>query len=161
MARQSKKLWAWNHNPLPPPTIPRLHFLFFILFFIFTHFHFPASGQAVVTGVIPSPPRFLPSIFIAHRVQQSHCSSIVHRMLPTHALALSAVNLFTRKSPNEFIRVCTRRGSNSRNWPIPGSNISWYATWATGHKQYQVVFTLVIPQHHWHCFTLPPINTGR
>ena len=25
------------------------------------------------------------------------------------------VNLSTRKSPNEFIRVCTRRGSNSRN----------------------------------------------
>ena len=40
----------------------------------FSHFYFPASGQAVVTGVVPSPPRFLPSIFIAHRVQQSHCS---------------------------------------------------------------------------------------
>ena len=47
-----------------------------IFFFFFLHtFRFPASGQAVVTGVVPSPPRFLPSIFIAHRVQQSHCSS--------------------------------------------------------------------------------------
>ena len=36
---------------------------FFFFFFFFAHFHFPASGQAVVTGVIPSPPRFLPSIF--------------------------------------------------------------------------------------------------
>ena len=62
---------------------------FNIIIFFFAHFHFPASGQAVVTGVIPSPPRFLPSIFIAHRVQQSHCSSIVHRVLLTHALALS------------------------------------------------------------------------
>ena len=62
----------------------------FFLFFFFAHFYFPASGQAVVAGVIPSPPRFLPSIFIAHRVQQSHCSSIVHRGLLTHALALSA-----------------------------------------------------------------------
>ena len=53
---------------------------FFFFFFFLAHFHFTASGQAVVTGVIPSPPRFLPSIFIAHRVQQSHCSSIVHRM---------------------------------------------------------------------------------
>ena len=34
------------------------------------------------------PPRFLPSIFIAHRVQQSHCSSIFQRVLLTHALAL-------------------------------------------------------------------------
>ena len=56
-------------------------------FFFLSHFYFPASGQAMVTSVIPSPPRFLPSIFIAHRVQQSHCSSIVHRVLITHALA--------------------------------------------------------------------------
>ena len=44
----------------------------------------------MVTGVVPSPPRFLPSMFIAHRVHQSHCSSIFHRVLLTHALALSA-----------------------------------------------------------------------
>ena len=37
------------------------------------------------------PPRVLPSIFIAHRVQQSHCSSIFHQvLLLTRALALSA-----------------------------------------------------------------------
>ena len=36
------------------------------IFFFFSNFYFPASGQAVVTGVVPSPPRFLPSIFIAH-----------------------------------------------------------------------------------------------
>ena len=34
------------------------HFFFF--FFFSAHFHFPASGQAVDTGVVPSPPRFLP-----------------------------------------------------------------------------------------------------
>ena len=55
-----------------------------------THIYFPASGQAVVSSVVPSLPRFLPSVFIAHRVQQSHCSSIFHRVLLTHALALSA-----------------------------------------------------------------------
>ena len=32
------------------------------------------------------PPRFLPSIFIAYRVQQSHCSSIYYLVLLTHAL---------------------------------------------------------------------------
>ena len=72
-------------------------FFFIIICFFFAHFHFPGSGQAVVTGVIPSPPRFLPSIFIAHRVQQSHCSSIVHRVLPTHALALSASHFVNKK----------------------------------------------------------------
>ena len=35
-----------------------------------------ASGQAVVTGVYPSPPRYVPSFFAAHRVQHSHRSSI-------------------------------------------------------------------------------------
>ena len=49
-------------------------FFFSFFFFLFAHFYFPASGQAMVTGVVPSSPRFLPSIFIAHRVQQSHCS---------------------------------------------------------------------------------------
>ena len=64
---------------------------------LFSHFHFPASGQAVVTGVVPSSPRFLPSIFIAHRVQQSHCSSIFNRVLLTHALALSASQFVHKK----------------------------------------------------------------
>ena len=72
--------------------------------FFFTHFYFSASGQAVVTGVVPSPPRFLPSIFVAHRVQQSHCSSIFHRVLLTHALlALSASQyVHEKKSPRIY-----------------------------------------------------------
>ena len=72
---------------------------FFAQFFFFAHFYFPTSGQAVVTGVDPSPPRFLRSIFIAHRVQQSHCSSIFHRVLLTHALALSASQYVHKKKP--------------------------------------------------------------
>ena len=63
---------------------------FFTIFFISSHFYFPAFGQAVVTSVVPSSPRFLPSIFNAHRVQQSLCSSIFHRVWLIHALALSA-----------------------------------------------------------------------
>ena len=54
--------------------------------------------KSVVTGVVPSPPRFLPSIFIAHRVQQSHCLSIFHRVLLTHALALSASQFVHKKT---------------------------------------------------------------
>ena len=72
-------------------------------FFFFAHFYFPASGQAVVTGVVPSPPRFLPSIFISHRAQQSHCPSIFHRVLLTHALALSASQfVHKKKSPRIY-----------------------------------------------------------
>ena len=80
--------------------VRRLPVTFFLLFF--SHFYFPAFGQAVVTGVVPSPPRFLPSVFIAHRVQQSHCSSIFHRELLTHALALSASQFVHKKKSQRF-----------------------------------------------------------
>ena len=84
-------------------------FLFNHLFiYFFTHFYFPASGQAVVTWSQVSsllPPGSCLQLFIAHRVQQSHCSSIFHRVLLTHALALSASQYAHKKSPNELIRV--------------------------------------------------------
>ena len=91
----------YNDENLKPRQNTRsttLRCTFFSLVFFFSHFYFPASGQAVVTGVVPSPPRFLPSILTAHRVQQSHCSSIFHRMLLTHALALSASQLVHKKN---------------------------------------------------------------
>ena len=76
--------------------------LFFFFFFL-AHFYLPASGYAVVTGPRCRPffpPVLLPSIFIAHRVQQTHCSSIFHRVLLTHALALSASQfVHKKKSP--------------------------------------------------------------
>ena len=78
-------------------TAPNSDYTLLFFFFFLAHFHFPASGQAVATGAILSPPRFLPSIFIAHGVQQSHCSSIVHRILLTHALALSASQFVLKK----------------------------------------------------------------
>ena len=69
----------------------------------FSRIYFPASGQAMLTGVVPSPPRSLPSVFITHRVQQSHCSSIFHRVFLTHALALSACRfVHNKKSPRIY-----------------------------------------------------------
>ena len=50
------------------------------------------------------PPQFLPSIRIAHRVQQSHCSSIFHRVLLTHAVALSACQLVHKKNSARLYR---------------------------------------------------------
>ena len=76
-----------------------IFYLFLFIFYFFSHFYFRASGQAVVTGVVPSPPRFLPSIFFAHRVQHSHCSSIFRRVLLTQTLsrALSASQFVHKK----------------------------------------------------------------
>ena len=58
---------------------------------------------------VPSTPPFLPSIFIAHRVQQSHCSSIFHRVLLPHALAVSA-NQFVRKKKSPRIYTSMHSG---------------------------------------------------
>ena len=80
----------------------------FMYSFISTHIYFPTSGQDVVPCVVPSPPCFLPSIFIAHRVQQSQCSSIVHRVR-THALALSA-SQFVRKKKSPRIYTSMHSG---------------------------------------------------
>ena len=79
-----------------------LLFLFFFFFSFFRTLLLSSSGQAVVTGVVPSPPRFLPSIFIAHRVQQSHCSSIFRREMLTLALALSASQFVHKKKSQRF-----------------------------------------------------------
>ena len=74
-------------------------------FFFFSHTStFPASRQAVVTGVVSSSPRFLPSFFIERRVQHSHCSSIFYQVLLTHALALSA-SQFVHKKKSQRIHA--------------------------------------------------------
>ena len=84
---------------------------FFFFFSCWSHFYFPASGQAVVSGVAPSPPPYVPSVFIAHRVQHSRCSStFFRRMLLTHAFALSASQFVHKKKSNacEYALVGTR-----------------------------------------------------
>ena len=62
---------------------------FFCFFFVhtFTFQLLDKPWSQVSTLLLPGS---CLQFFIAHRVQRSHCSSIVHRMLLTHALALSA-----------------------------------------------------------------------
>ena len=55
------------------------------------------------------PPGSLPSLLIAHRVQQSHCSSIFHRVLLTYALALSA-SQFVHKKKSPRINTSAHSG---------------------------------------------------
>ena len=64
----------------------------------------------MVTGVVLSSPRFLPSIFIAHRVQQSHCSSIFHRVFLTHALLAFSARQFVRKKKSQQIFTSMHSG---------------------------------------------------
>ena len=54
-----------------------------------------SSGQAVFTGVVPSSPRHVPSIFIAGLAFPLLVD--FHRMLLTHALVLSVSQLFMKE----------------------------------------------------------------
>ena len=89
---------------------PRLSTTLNAFFFFFAQLYSPAYGQTVVTGVVPSSLRFLPSIFIAHRVQQSHCSSIFHRVLLTHALAFFSTSQFVRNKNSPRIYTSLHSG---------------------------------------------------
>ena len=67
-----------------------IYYLFFIFFLSYFYF-FPASGQAVASGVVPSSPRYVPSVLIAHRVHSAFPLLVdFNGMLLTHAFALSA-----------------------------------------------------------------------
>ena len=70
-----------------------LYFYFFL-----SHLYFASCGQAEVSGVVPSPPRYVPSVFIAHRVQHSHCSSIFIEL--THALLALSASQFVHNKKN-------------------------------------------------------------
>ena len=66
-----------------------------IFVYIYMYFFFLSFRTLLLSRLKPwsQVPSLLPpgsSIFIAHTVQQSHCSSIFHRVLLTHAIALSA-----------------------------------------------------------------------
>ena len=91
-----------------PGTIQRTTHFFFFFFSHTVTFQLLDNKRWSQVGVVPSPPQFLPSIFIAHRVQQSHCSSIFHRVLLTYALALSA-SQFVHKKKSQ--RIYTRMHS--------------------------------------------------
>ena len=112
----------------------------------------------MVTSVVPSPPQFLPSIFIAHGVQQSHCSSNIHRVLLTHTFALSASPFVHKKKSLRRIYTSMHSGgeSNSPNRPIPGSRITY--TTPTTRERTRVSPGLIPPRTVWKPPTPP---TGR
>ena len=96
---------AWGSSRVDILTYPCV---FFYLLFFFTSrtFFFQLLDKPWSQVSSLSPPRFLPSIFIAHRVQHSHCSSIFHRVLLTHALALAA-SQSVRKKKSQRIYTST------------------------------------------------------
>ena len=103
--------------------------------FVLVYSHFPASGHAVVSGVVPSPPRYVPSIFIAHGAQHSYCPSI---FIECYELTLSRfprVKLCTRKKvPTnlyEYALGGTRTHAIELRGNIAGTRMTCYTTGAT------------------------------
>ena len=73
-----------------------LFFFFFSFFFSHTFtFQLLDKPWSQLSSLLP--PGSCLQFFIAHRVQQSHCSSIFHQVLLTHALALSARQFVHKK----------------------------------------------------------------
>ena len=97
--------------------------LFFSFFLFRTHLYFPAFGlsRGHRSRPFPPPTRFLPSTFYrAYRVQQSYtaCRFFIECVANSRSRAFRCkVNLCTRKSPHEFIRVHALGGDSkhSRN----------------------------------------------
>ena len=92
------KIYCENDSNNTSYTTQSLYLLFFCFIYCFHTFIFQLLDKpwSQVSSLLP--PQFLPSFFIAHRVQQSHCSSIFHRVLLTHALALSASQFVHKKN---------------------------------------------------------------
>ena len=87
--------WRGENGGIPPT-------LFFFLTLLLSSF-WTSRGHRCRPF---SPPVLSPSVFIAHRVQQPHCSSIFHRMLLTHALALSASQfVHNKESPQIYMSM--------------------------------------------------------
>ena len=81
-------------NRLKAKTYPTYFFLLFFESLLFSSFWTSCGLRCR-----PFSPRYVPSIFVAHRVQHSHRSST---FIETHAFALSASQLVYEKSPYEF-----------------------------------------------------------
>ena len=120
----SRDGWGGTWRPRPGG-----HWLFCIFFHLsFSHtFTFQLCLDKPWSQVSSlHPPRFLPSIFIAHRVQQSHCSSIFHRVLLAHAPALSASQFVHKKKSQRIITSMHSAGIELTNltYTITGSRIT-------------------------------------
>ena len=108
------------------------------LCFFFLIFHTHLSTFQLLDKPWPqvsslSPPRLMPSIFIAHRVQQPQCSSIFHRVLLTHALVLSASEFVNKKKSPRIYTSMHSGGFELRKLICTRlEDTTSYATGATG-----------------------------
>ena len=139
----------------PSVLSPTLSFRFFFLIATFTTFTFQpnslevypqqTSGQAVVTGVYPCP-RYVPLLFVAHRVSAFPLLVDLHRMYVTHALALSANQCFmqqeaptsvhsARLEPTKLIlmgwRTTYQATGDAGGACVYCSSMSWYFSFRT------------------------------
>ena len=87
---------AARNGAFPVVCTPPTHTLFFFFFFCTLSLSSFWTSRGHRCRPFSSPVLAF-NFFIAHRVQQFHCSSIFHRVLLTHALALSASQFVHKK----------------------------------------------------------------
>ena len=76
-----------------------------VLTLVYIFFHtLLVSNFWTSRGILPSPSRLLPSIFISHRVQKSHCSWTFLPVVQTHAFAIFASQFVDKR---KFQRIYT------------------------------------------------------
>ena len=100
-----------SFSPRMKPEVPAYSGNYCVIILFFSHtstFQLLDKPWSQLSSLLP--PRFLPLIFIAHRVQQSHCSSIFHPVLLTHALALSASRFAHKKKFPRFLYTSMHSG---------------------------------------------------
>ena len=93
----SKLIFAscvWYCDPAYYGVFPRWAFFFIISLTLLLSSFWTSRGHRCRLFSLPV---LASSIFVAHRVQQSHCSSIFHGVLLTYALALSASQFVHKK----------------------------------------------------------------
>ena len=104
--------------------------VFFVHFL--SHFYFPASGQAVVSSVVPSPPRYVPSVL-------SH----IRFSIPTASRSSSNISQQEQQIPkNEISKGSFAQGT----WNMSGVHLN--DLWFSDTKEWLVRFATVIDVYH-------------
>ena len=121
----------------------------------------------MVTGVVPSP-RYVPSIFIARRVQHSHCRRFSSNAANSCSRAFRSSIFMQRKSPYEYVNSVR---IELAKLILVGTRITYQATGVctiSSTRYHTMVRGGKVPTHHrntrvfaepaviWHGFLISP-----
>ena len=111
----------------------RFESFFCFSFYFWSHLYLPASGQAVVTGVVPSHPRYVPSFLSRIWFSVTTARRFSSNVASSRFRAFRESNCAQEKFP---VRIYTSMHSGglelTRLTYVAGTRITCYTTGATG-----------------------------